>query len=203
MVYLFMTNLYPFVLDKLPYDYSDLEPVIDKQTMEFHHDKHHQTYTDNLNKALSERPELQTKLLEDLLYSDIPAVKNNAGGVWNHNFFWSVMTKPDSTQIEGELLEKINEDFGSVEEFKTLFETAALGRFGSGWAWLVKNGDGKLEILSTANQDNPLVEGKTPLLTLDVWEHAYYLKYQNRRAEYVKAWWSVVNWDAVSKLSED
>lgn len=198
-----MTNLYPFVLDKLPYDYSDLEPVIDKQTMEFHHDKHHQTYTDNLNKALSERPELQTKLLEDLLYSDIPAVKNNAGGVWNHNFFWSVMTKPDSTQIEGELLEKINEDFGSVEEFKTLFEAAALGRFGSGWAWLVKNGDGKLEILSTANQDNPLVEGKTPLLTLDVWEHAYYLKYQNRRAEYVKAWWSVVNWDAVSKLSED
>ncbi len=203
MVYLFMTNLYPFVLDKLPYDYSDLEPVIDKQTMEFHHDKHHQTYTDNLNKALSERPELQTKSLEDLLYSDVPVVKNNAGGVWNHNFFWSVMAKPDSTQIEGGLLEKINEDFGSVEEFKTLFETAALGRFGSGWAWLVKNGDGKLEILSTANQDNPLVEGKTPLLTLDVWEHAYYLKYQNRRAEYVKAWWSVVNWDAVSKLSED
>lgn len=198
-----MTNLYPFVLDKLPYDYSDLEPVIDKQTMEFHHDKHHQTYTDNLNKALSERPELQTKSLEDLLYSDVPVVKNNAGGVWNHNFFWSVMAKPDSTQIEGGLLEKINEGFGSVEEFKTLFETAALGRFGSGWAWLVKNGDGKLEILSTANQDNPLVEGKTPLLTLDVWEHAYYLKYQNRRAEYVKAWWSVVNWDAVSKLSED
>lgn len=195
-----MTNTYPFVLDKLPFDYGDLEPIIDKQTMEIHHDKHHQTYVDNLNKALADKPELQSKSLEELLVSDIPAIKNNSGGVWNHNFFWSVMSKPEDAHIEGELLTAIENSFGSVDEMMKQFEAAALGRFGSGWAWLVKDGNNKLEIVSTPNQDNPLTNLKTPILTVDVWEHAYYLKYQNRRADYLKAWWSVVNWSKVAEL---
>lgn len=194
-----MNNKYPFELEKLPFAVGDLEPVIDKQTVEIHYGKHHQTYVDNLNKLLTDMSELQSKTLEELMKSEVAAVKNNAGGVWNHNFYWNEMKSGGegnmSTDIEKEIVKK----FGSVDEFKTLFEKNALGRFGSGWGWLVKDSDGELEIMSTANQDNPLALGKKPLLGIDVWEHAYYLKYQNRRAEYVKAWWNLVNWDFVGK----
>lgn len=194
-----MIKKYPFTLDSLPYAYDALEPVIDKETMEIHHDKHHQAYTDNLNKAVEANIELQTKGLEDLLGSDVPVVKNNAGGVWNHDFFWESMAKPGSSKMSEVLKVELEKAFVSVEEFMAKFEAAALGRFGSGWAWLVKNKSGDLEIVSTANQDNPLVDGLTPLLAIDVWEHAYYLKYKNKRADYVKAWWQVVNWDKVGE----
>ncbi|KKT84579.1 MAG: hypothetical protein UX08_C0023G0001 [Candidatus Collierbacteria bacterium GW2011_GWB1_45_35] len=195
----FMIKTFPFTLDSLPYAYDALEPVIDKETMEIHHDKHHQAYTDNLNKAAEANVELQTKGLEDLLGSGVPVVKNNAGGVWNHDFFWESMTTPGVSQIENSLKVEIEKAFASVEEFMSKFEAAAMGRFGSGWAWLVKNKVGGLEIMSTANQDNPLVDGLTPLLAIDVWEHAYYLKYKNKRVDYVKAWWQVVNWDKVEE----
>ena len=194
-----MDNKYPFELIKLPYEVGDLEPVIDKQTVEVHHGKHHQTYVDNLNKLLAEKPELQNKTLEELMNSEIPAIKNNAGGVWNHNFYWQEMEKPGEELMPENLKEKIEKKFGSVDEFIKLFEANALGRFGSGWGWLVKDEKGELEIISTANQDNPLSLGKKPLLGIDVWEHAYYLKYQNKRAEYVKAWWQLVNWDWVAE----
>lgn len=194
-----MIKKYPFTLDSLPYAYDALEPVIDKETMEIHHDKHHQAYTDNLNKAVEANIELQTKGLEDLLGSDVPVVKNNAGGVWNHDFFWESMAKPGSSKMSEVLKAELEKAFAGVEEFMAKFEAAALGRFGSGWAWLVKNKSGGLEIVSTANQDNPLVDGLTPLLAIDVWEHAYYLKYKNKRADYVKAWWGVVNWDKVEE----
>lgn len=194
-----MSKTYPYTLDPLPYAYDALEPVIDQETMEIHHDKHHQAYTDNLNKALEASPELQSKVWEDLLGSSIPAVKNNAGGVWNHDFFWTSMTKPGSNSMGKSLNAEIIKAFTSVEEFKAKFEAAATGRFGSGWAWLVQNKDGGLEIISTANQDNPLVDGLKPLLAIDVWEHAYYLKYKNKRADYVKAWWQVVNWAKVEE----
>ncbi len=170
---------------------------MDKQTMEIHHDKHHQAYCDNLNKLLGEKQELQTKTLQDLLSVEAGPIKNNAGGVWNHDFFWDVLSAPNTSKMSETLKTKIEENFGTVEEFMSKFEVAALGRFGSGWAWLVKNTEGKLEIVSTTNQDNPLADGKTPLLGLDVWEHAYYLKYQNRRVEYVKAFWQIVNWEKV------
>ena len=195
-----MSNLYPYVLEKLPYGYAELDPVIDKTTMEIHHDKHHQTYVDNLNKALADKPDLQGKSIVELFGSDIPMVKNNAGGVWNHDFFWNIMTMPGNGHISEKLLAELEKNFESVDKFMEKFEAAGLGRFGSGWAWLVRNKDGSLEILSTANQDNPLVEGKKPVLTVDVWEHAYYLKYQNRRGEYLKAWWDVVNWEKVEQL---
>lgn len=195
-----MMKTYPYLLDPLPYSYDALEPVIDKETMEIHHDKHHQAYTDNLNKAMEANAHLQVKTLEELLVSDIPAVKNNAGGVWNHDFFWQNMISPSKGgHIGDEVIAELEKGFGSVEEFMTKFEAAALGRFGSGWAWLVKNKDGGLEILSTANQDNPLVDGLKPLLAIDVWEHAYYLKYKNKRADYVKAWWGVVSWEKVGE----
>lgn len=194
-----MTKTYPYLLDPLPYAYDALEPVIDKETMEIHHDKHHQAYTDNLNKAMEANSHLQVKTLEELLDSKIPAVKNNAGGVWNHDFFWESMTKPGGGHIGDGLVTELEKAFVSVEEFMKIFEATALGRFGSGWAWLVKNKDGGLEILSTANQDNPMVDGFKPLLAIDVWEHAYYLKYKNKRADYVKAWWEVVNWDKVEE----
>jgi Fe-Mn family superoxide dismutase len=168
--------------------------------MEIHHDKHHQTYADNLNKLLDSNTGLQGDDLITLLSCSEAGVKNNAGGVWNHDFFWGVMTKPNTSKMSEAVKMKLEENFGTVEEFMGLFEKAAMGRFGSGWAWLVKNIDGSLEIVSTANQDNPLVENKTPILAIDVWEHAYYLKYKNKRVDYVKAWWQVVNWEKVGEL---
>jgi Fe-Mn family superoxide dismutase len=193
-----------YELPKLPYAYDALEPYIDARTMEIHHTKHHQAYITNLNGALEKHPELASKALDDLLrdLNAVPedirtVVRNHGGGTWNHSMFWEIMAPNAGGQPKGELAKAIESAFGSFDNFKAEFEKAANGRFGSGWAWLVKKENG-LAILSTANQDNPLSEGLFPVLGLDVWEHAYYLKYQNRRAEYVSAWWNVVNWDAVA-----
>ena len=193
-------------LMKLPYKYDSLEPYIDALTMEIHHSKHHKAYVDNLNAALDKHLELFGLSLEDLLKpnAEIPAdvataVKNMAGGVFNHNFFWNILA-PGQTGPRGTLLSDIEKMFGSLQEFKDSFTKAALGRFGSGWAWLVINSDGDLEIYSTANQDTPIIDGKKPILTVDVWEHAYYLKYQNRRADYLNNFWNVVNWEKASEL---
>jgi Fe-Mn family superoxide dismutase len=193
-----------FQLMPLPYAYDALEPFVDELTMHIHHDKHHAAYVTNLNAALEKHPELGDKSLDALLsdLNAIPedirtAVRNHGGGVWNHNLYWEIMGPKASGEPEGDLAQAIQAEFGSFADFKTQFEKASMGRFGSGWAWLVRKA-GKLSIISTANQDNPLSEGMTPLLTLDVWEHAYYLKYQNRRAEYVSNWWNVVNWQAVA-----
>lgn len=194
-----------FELPALPYAYDALEPVIDADTMRFHHDKHHATYVANLNKALEAHPELSERSVEFLiahlnhLPEDIKgAVRNNGGGTYNHTLFWEMMAPEGQTAFAGPVADKIKETFGSYEEFKKQFAAAAAGRFGSGWAWLVADGD-KLEILSTANQDNPLTEGKRPLLCLDVWEHAYYLKYQNRRVDYINEWFRIINWDFVNE----
>lgn len=194
-----------FELLALPYAYDALEPVIDADTMRFHHDKHHATYVANLNKALEAHPELFERSVEFLiahlnhLPEDIKgAVRNNGGGTYNHTLFWEMMAPEGQTAFAGPVADKIKETFGSYEEFKKQFSAAAAGRFGSGWAWLVADGD-KLEILSTANQDNPLTEGKRPLLCLDVWEHAYYLKYQNRRVDYINEWFRIINWDFVNE----
>ena len=194
-----------FELPALPYAYDALEPVIDADTMRFHHDKHHATYVANLNKALEAHPELFARSVEFLiahlnhLPEDIKgAVRNNGGGTYNHTLFWEMMAPEGQTAFAGPVADKIKETFGSYEEFKKQFAAAAAGRFGSGWAWLVADGD-KLEILSTANQDNPLTEGKRPLLCLDVWEHAYYLKYQNRRVDYINEWFRIINWDFVNE----
>lgn len=194
-----------FELPALPYAYDALEPVIDADTMRFHHDKHHATYVANLNKALEAHPELFERSVEFLiahlnhLPEDIKgAVRNNGGGTYNHTLFWEMMAPEGQTAFAGPVADKIKETFGSYEEFKKQFAAAAAGRFGSGWAWLVADGD-KLEILSTANQDNPLTEGKKPLLCLDVWEHAYYLKYQNRRFDYINEWFRIINWDFVNE----
>lgn len=194
-----------FELPALPYAYDALEPVIDADTMRFHHDKHHATYVANLNKALKAHPELFERSVEFLiahlnhLPEDIKgAVRNNGGGTYNHTLFWEMMAPEGQTAFAGPVADKIKETFGSYEEFKKQFAAAAAGRFGSGWAWLVADGD-KLEILSTANQDNPLTEGKRPLLCLDVWEHAYYLKYQNRRVDYINEWFRIINWDFVNE----
>ncbi len=197
----------PFSLPPLPYPYDALEPHIDKLTMEIHHTKHHAAYVNNLNKALESAPELANKSLEELLANNcavVPenirtAVRNHGGGHINHSFFWEIMGPNAGGQPSGKIAEAINKTFGSFEKFKEKFTEAALGRFGSGWAWLVLTPDRQLEVYSTANQDSPLMEGKTPILGIDVWEHAYYLKYQNRRADYVQAWWNVVNWAAVEK----
>jgi Fe-Mn family superoxide dismutase len=196
-----------FTLPPLPYPEDALEPHIDKTTMQIHHDKHHGTYVTNLNKALESAPDLQSKSIEDLLsqsLANVPesiktAVRNNGGGHANHSLFWTLMKPNGGGAPSGNIQEVINSNFGSFESFKEKFNAAATGRFGSGWAWLVKDGSGKFEILSTANQDSPLMDGKTPVLGLDVWEHAYYLKYQNRRPEYISAWWNVINWDGVNK----
>lgn len=194
-----------FELPKLPYAVDALEPYIDAQTMTIHHDKHHQAYVTNLNAALEKHPELAGKSLEDLLsnLNAVPedirvAVRNHGGGTWNHNMFWEIMAPKAAVTPSAELLKALESAFGSFDAFKAEFEKAANGRFGSGWAWLVKKGNG-LSIMSTANQDNPLSDGLTPILGLDVWEHAYYLKYQNRRAEYVSNWWNVVNWPGVAE----
>ena len=193
-----------FELPKLPYAADALEPYIDAQTMTLHHDKHHQTYVTNLNGAIEKHPELADKSLEDLLMdlNAIPedirmVVRNHGGGTWNHSMFWEIMGPNAGGAPSGELAQAVDSAFGSFDSFKADFEKAANGRFGSGWAWLVKKGSG-LAIVSTANQDNPLSDGATPILGIDVWEHAYYLKYQNRRAEYVTNWWNVVNRDAVA-----
>ena len=194
-------------LPNLPYDYSALEPHIDTRTMAIHHDKHHQAYVNNLNKALENYPELQSKstveLLQDL--GAVPAeirtaVRNNGGGHVNHSLFWPCMSPKGGGEPKGgSLAEAINESFGSFDDFKEKFSAAAMTRFGSGWAWLCVGSNGGLVVTSTANQDNPISEGLIPILGLDVWEHAYYLNYQNRRGDYIAAWWEVVNWDEVSK----
>lgn len=194
-----------FELPKLPYAVDALEPYIDAQTMTIHHDKHHQAYITNLNGAIEKHPELGKKSLEDLLrdLNAVPedvrtVVRNHGGGTWNHSMFWEIMAPNAGGAPRAELAGAIDSAFGTFDAFKAEFEKAANGRFGSGWAWLVKKGSG-LAIVSTANQDNPLSDGMTPVLGIDVWEHAYYLKYQNRRAEYVTNWWNVVNWDAAAE----
>ena len=195
-----------FTLPPLPYPEDALEPYIDKLTMQIHHDKHHGTYVTNLNKALESAPDLQNKSIEDLLSNNLAsipeniktAVRNNGGGHANHSLFWKQMKANGSGQPSGKIQQVIQSNFGSFDSFKEKFTAAATGRFGSGWAWLVQDGSGKFEIVSTANQDSPRMDGKTPILGLDVWEHAYYLKYQNRRPEYIAAWWNVVNWDEVN-----
>ncbi len=194
-----------FELPKLPYAVDALEPYIDAQTMTLHHDKHHQTYVTNLNGAIDKHPELASKSLEDLLMdlNAVPedirtVVRNHGGGTWNHSMFWEIMGPKSGGAPKGELAKAVDSAFGSFDAFKSEFEKAANGRFGSGWAWLVKKGTG-LAVVSTANQDNPLSENMTPILGIDVWEHAYYLKYQNRRAEYVTNWWNVINWDAAAE----
>jgi len=194
-----------FELPDLPYAYDALEPSIDKETMNIHHTKHHNTYVTKLNGALEGQADLQEKSVEEIISNldDVPenirtAVRNNGGGHANHSLFWKVLSPNGGGEPTGELAEKINSKFGSFDKFKEEFGNAAAGRFGSGWAWLVLN-NGELEITSTPNQDSPLMEGKKPLLGLDVWEHAYYLKYQNKRPEYISAFWNVVNWDQVAK----
>jgi superoxide dismutase, Fe-Mn family len=192
-------------LPALPYDFGALEPHIDAQTMQIHHDKHHQAYVNNLNAALDKHPEWHTKSLEELLrgINSVPedirtAVRNNAGGHHNHSLFWTIMGPKAGGAPSGKLADAIGKAFGDFAKFKEAVATAATTRFGSGWAWLAVSG-GKLEVFSSANQDSPLMDGKIPLLGLDVWEHAYYLKYQNRRPDYVAAWWNVVNWPEVGR----
>jgi Fe-Mn family superoxide dismutase len=191
-------------LPELQYDYGDLERSIDAQTMELHHSKHHNTYVTKLNDAIKDT-ELEDRSLEDLFakVSSLPvAVRNNGGGHWNHSLFWRLMSPNGGGKPEGDLAEAIEREFGSFEQFRSQFSQAAIGRFGSGWAWLIKTQQG-LEITDTPNQDNPLMDVAakqgTPLLAIDVWEHAYYLRYQNRRPDYVEAWWDVVDWDEVAK----
>lgn len=194
-----------FELPKLDYPYDALEPHIDARTMEIHHTKHHAGYVAKANAALEGAPELQGKSVEELLadISSVPesirtAVRNNAGGHANHSVFWKVMAPGAGGEPQGELASAIDGAFGSFEAFKEQFSTAAMSRFGSGWGWLVRDASGGLKVLSCGNQDSPLMEGLTPLLGVDVWEHAYYLNYQNRRADYIAAWWNVVNWSEVA-----
>jgi Fe-Mn family superoxide dismutase len=201
-----------YELPKLPYAYDALEPHIDARTMEIHHTKHHQAYITNLNNAIKGKADLEKKSVEDLIrdLNSVPedirtAVRNNGGGHANHSFFWKIMGPNAGGEPKGKLADDIKSTFGGFDQFKEKFADAGVKRFGSGWAWLIKNNSGKLEIVSTANQDSPLMgkaiagaEG-TPILGADVWEHAYYLNYQNRRPDYIKAWWNVVNWDAVAK----
>jgi len=194
-----------FTLPPLPYDFAALEPHIDAKTMEIHHGKHHQTYVNNLNAAIEKAPELANKSLDDLMrnVNKAPeavrtAVRNNGGGHWNHSMFWQLMAPNAGGEPGGNLATAIKSAFGDFAKFREQFGAAGVGRFGSGWAWLINNG-GKLSITSTPNQDNPLMEGQKAILGLDVWEHAYYLKYQNRRPDYIQAWWNVVNWKEVEK----
>jgi len=194
-----------YELPKLTYSYDSLEPHIDAQTMEIHYTKHHQGYVNKLNTALENHAELQDKPLEDLLWTldSVPeeirkAVRNNGGGHLNHSLFWKIMSPDGGGEPQGELAEAINKDLGGFNQFKEDFTNTAATVFGSGWAWLVKDGSGKLLVKSTSNQDSPVMEGLTPLLGLDVWEHAYYLKYQNKRPDYIGAFWNVVNWEEVS-----
>lgn len=195
-----------FELPALPYATNALEPHIDARTMEIHHGKHHNAYVTNLNKALESYPDLQSKSIEELLTSldSLPeairgAVRNNGGGHYNHSMFWQIMGPGKGGEPTGELADAINSAFGSFAAFKEKFAAAGASRFGSGWAWLIADKGGALSITSTANQDNPISEGKTAILGVDVWEHAYYLNYQNRRPDYIAAWWNTVNWDEVAK----
>jgi superoxide dismutase, Fe-Mn family len=192
-------------LPPLPYDYSALEPHIDAQTMTLHHDKHHAAYVNNLNTALEKHPQLASKSVEDLLrdLNSVPedirtTVRNNGGGHMNHTMFWQIMKKQGGGPPTGRIAGEINSAFGSFAEFQKQFNDAGAKRFGSGWVWLVRSKAGKLEVISSANQDNPIIDGHHAIMGNDVWEHAYYLKYQNRRPEYLAAWWNVVNWDAVN-----
>lgn len=193
-----------FELPELQYSFDALEPHIDAQTMEIHHDKHHGAYVEKLNAALNDHPDLQSKTIEELLQGadNIPddirtAVQNHGGGHHNHTLFWESMKPGGANEPSGPLVEVLISAFGSIDDFKTKLADAGITRFGSGWGWLVKNGD-NFEVYSTANQDSPLMEGKIPILGVDVWEHAYYLKYQNKRPDYITAWWNVVNWDVVA-----
>ncbi|MFS8639763.1 MAG: superoxide dismutase [Symbiobacteriaceae bacterium] len=199
----------PYELPPLPYDYNALEPHIDEQTMRIHHDRHHATYVNNLNAALEKYPEWQNKPIEDLLrqIDRIPedirtAVRNNGGGHANHTLFWQIMGPNGGGQPSGALADAINSKFGSFEQFKEQFSKTAVSHFGSGWAWLVVDENGELQVYSLPNQDSPYMKNHTPILGIDVWEHAYYLKYQNKRPDYVAAWWNVVNWDEVAKRYE-
>jgi Fe-Mn family superoxide dismutase len=195
----------PYQLPPLPYAFDALEPHIDAKTMEIHHDKHHATYVNKLNEALASHPDLQGKPVEDLLrgFDQVPepvrnAVRNHGGGHANHSLFWEVMGPGGGGNPSGPIAEALQRDFGSFESFKEKLTNAAANQFGSGWGWLVASG-GKLDVIARPNQDSPLMEGKTPLLGVDVWEHAYYLKYQNRRPDYLTAWWNTINWQAVSQ----
>lgn len=194
-----------YELPPLPYDYSALEPHIDTQTMQLHHDKHHAAYVNNLNAALQNNSEFASLQIHELVrrLNDVPeniraAVRNNGGGHANHSMFWKIMTPNGGGEPTGELANAIQQAFGSFDAFKTAFNDAGTKRFGSGWAWLVLDRNGKLQVTSTANQDSPLTEGLYPVMGNDVWEHAYYLKYQNRRPEYLNAWWNVVNWNEIA-----
>lgn len=196
-----------FSLPKLLYSYDALEPFIDKGTMEIHHSKHHQTYVNKLNEALEKVPELKDKSLEELLgnLAQVPeavrgAVINNGGGHYNHSLFWTSMNPPAGGGVEpsGELADMLNKNFGEFKKLRDNFTDAATKLFGSGWVWVVSDSSKKLSVITTPNQDSPITQGLTPLLVLDVWEHAYYLKYQNKRPDYIKAWWNVVNWDEVA-----
>lgn len=196
-------------LPPLPYDYNALEPHIDEATMRLHHDKHHQTYVTNLNAAVEKHPELADKSPEDLIRSldRIPedvrgAVRNNGGGHVNHTMFWQIMKPGGGGEPTGAIADAIEQSFGSFEDMKKQFNDAGVKQFGSGWAWLVRSSEGKLQIVSTPNQDNPLSQGHFPILGNDVWEHAYYLKYNNRRPDYLAAWWNTVNWDEVNRRFE-
>src|SRR5271165_2442355 len=193
-----------FEVPPLPYDYAALEPHIDAQTMQLHHDKHHAAYVANLNTALAGQTQFESMSVEDILrqINSVPenirtAVRNNGGGHANHSMFWEIMTPGGSTQPTGDLATAIDQTFGSFDQFKAAFNDAGVKRFGSGWAWLVLGTDRKLQVISSANQDSPVMDGLYPVMGNDVWEHAYYLKYQNRRADYLNAWWNVVNWDIV------
>ena len=195
-----------FEVPPLQYEYNALEPTIDEQTMHLHHDKHHQTYVTNLNAAIEKHPDQAGKSVEELVKNlgSVPedirtAVRNNAGGHVNHTLFWEIMKPGGAKEPTGALAAAINSTFGSLDALKAAVNDAGAKRFGSGWTWLVQGADGKLAVVSTANQDSPLIDGNTPLLGNDVWEHAYYLKYQNKRADYLAAWWNVVNWDEVAK----
>ncbi|MER3427379.1 MAG: superoxide dismutase [Pyrinomonas sp.] len=196
-------------LPPLPYPYDALEPYIDAQTMQIHHDKHHGAYVNNLNAALEKYPELQSKSAEDLIrdLNSVPeeirtAVRNNGGGHVNHTMFWRIMKPQGGGDPTGPIADLIRDNFGSFADFKKQFNDAGMKRFGSGWVWLVKSSGGQYQIISTPNQDNPLMEGHYPIMGNDVWEHAYYLKYQNRRNEYLEAWWNVVNWEEINRRLE-
>lgn len=201
---------YPFVVRPLPYEYDALGPVLDEETLHFHHDKHYKTYVDNLNNALSDYPELQRLSLEELLSSmnSLPAqvqtpIRNNGGGVYNHELYFDSMKNPVGQEPDGILAEAIERDFGSYKQWKEQMKQAAVSKFGSGWAWLVTDENGKLSIVQTANQDVPDLKKYTPLLLVDIWEHAYYLQYQNRRADYVEGWFDLINWRKAGKRYED